>query len=60
MDFNAKNKAVQMINYVQESIDLRANDEHVMVLMGNDFTFMNAYANYKQLEKLIKVGNAIQ
>ena len=60
MDFNAKNKAVQMINYAQESIDLRANDEHVMVLMGNDFTFMNAYSNYKQLEKLIKVGNAIQ
>ena len=49
-----------MINYVQDSIDLRANDEHVMVLMGNEFTFLNAHANYNQLEKLIKVGNAIQ
>ena len=30
-----------------------------MVLMGDDFTFMNAYANFDQLEKLIQVGNEI-
>jgi hypothetical protein len=35
-----------MINYVQETIDWRANDENMMVLMGDDFTYMNAYANY--------------
>jgi len=43
MDYNAKKKATKMINYVQETIDMRANDEHMMILMGDDFTFMNAY-----------------
>jgi len=43
MDYNGKVKAVKMINYAQEMIDMRANDEHVMILMGDDFTFMNAY-----------------
>lgn len=60
MDYNAKIKATTMINYAQEMIDMRANDEHVMVLMGDDFTFMNAYQNFNALEKLIRVGNAIQ
>jgi len=41
-------------------IDMRANDEHVMILMGDDFTFMNAYQNYNELEKLIRIGNDIQ
>ena len=49
-----------MINYVQETIDMRVNNEHMMILMGDDFAFMNAYQNYNQLEKLIKIGNAVQ
>ena len=53
MDYNGKVKAVKMINYVQETIDMRVNNEHMMILMGDDFAYMNAYQNYNQLEKLI-------
>ena len=60
MDYNAQEKAVKMINYVQETIDYRQNTENMMVLMGDDFAFMNAYQNYNQLETLIRVGNEIQ
>jgi len=43
MDYNAKKKAVQLINYVQETTDWHANDENMMVLMGDDFAYMNAF-----------------
>ena len=47
MDYNGKAKATSMINYAQELINARANDENVMILMGDDFTFMNAQQNYQ-------------
>jgi len=43
-----------MINYAQEMIEMRENEENVMILMGDDFTFMNAYTNFLNIEKLIK------
>lgn len=60
MDYNAKEKATAIINYAQDMIAMRANDENVMVLMGGDFTFMNAYQNFNELDKIIRICNQVQ
>jgi len=39
---------------------MRANDGNVMILMGGDFTYMNAYSSYNQLMKIINICNQVQ
>ena len=39
---------------------MRANDGNVMILMGGDFTYMNAYSSYNQLNKIINICNQVQ
>ncbi len=39
---------------------MRANNENVMILMGGDFTFMNAFQNFNELEKIIEICNKVQ
>ena len=60
MNYNAKSKATQIINYAQDMIELRANDHNVMILMGGDFTFMNAYQSFSELQKIITICNQVQ
>ena len=35
----------------------QANDANVMFVFGDDFSFMNAYANFDQIRKTLKMGN---
>ena len=37
-----------------------ANDENVMILMGGDFFYKNAYLNFKDLLKVIEMCNKVQ
>ena len=46
MDYNSMEKATDIINYAQDMVAMRANDGNVMILMGGDFTYMNAYSSY--------------
>lgn len=52
-DFNAVEKSLQLF---QEVKDWRAcyKTNHVMIPMGADFTFTNAYQNYHQMDQIIK------
>jgi hypothetical protein len=45
-DMNSKVKCVELINYSQTMIDTRTNDENIMLLMGDDFAFGNAYISF--------------
>lgn len=35
----------------------QSNDENVMFVFGDDFSFMNAYANFEQIRKTVKMCN---
>lgn len=36
-----------MINYVQNSTSWYASKEHVLILLGDDFAYMNGYEAFK-------------
>jgi hypothetical protein len=40
--------------------ELHPSDENIMILMGGDFSFMNAYTAFNELEKIVKDCNPLQ
>ena len=60
MQLNTHKKCTQLINLAQDMIATTANDENVMILMGGDFFYMNAYQNFNELLKVIEVCNKVQ
>lgn len=52
-----KEKVSKLLNQAQELSNGQSNDENVMFVFGDDFSFMNAYANFDQIRKTIKMGN---
>ena len=46
-----------LIAIAQESQYFMTGDSHIMIMMGDDFTFMNAAQNYKEMDKLIYYVN---
>lgn len=59
-DFNARTKAHRMINYVQNSTLWYASKEHVLVLLGDDFAYMNGFEAFKEVDALIEICNKYQ
>jgi hypothetical protein len=43
-NYNADAKAVQLINHVTDVLATQKNTQNVLLMWGNDFTFMNAGA----------------
>lgn len=59
-NYNIKHKCHYLINYVQNSTKWYASKENVLVMLGDDFAYMNGYANFQQVDKLIEDCNKIQ
>lgn len=56
-DFNARHKANHMVNYVQNSTKWYASKEHVLVLLGDDFAYMNGQEAFKEVDQMIEICN---
>lgn len=46
-----------MINYVQNSTKWYSSQEHVLVLLGDDFAYMNGYEAFKNTDLLVEICN---
>jgi len=56
-DFNARHKANHMVNYVQNSTKWYASKENVLVLLGDDFAYMNGQEAFKEVDQMIEICN---
>ncbi|CAH8875835.1 unnamed protein product [Trichobilharzia szidati] len=57
--YNVKSRVDEFLNYIN-TISKAFKTNHVMVLMGCDFTYENANINYKNMDKLIAYTNQRQ
>jgi len=55
--YNAPSKATDIINFAQETANSQANDENIMILVGDNFFFQNADIGYTQVRQIIEQGN---
>ncbi|CAI2734863.1 unnamed protein product [Schistosoma spindalis] len=58
-EYNVDSIVKKFIKYVQ-TISTAFKTNHIMILMGCDFTYENAHFNYNNMDKLIKYVNAEQ
>ncbi|KAF7254845.1 hypothetical protein EG68_08829 [Paragonimus skrjabini miyazakii] len=58
-DYNVEERVAQFLSYINQVKNAFATN-HIMVLMGCDFTYENANANFKNMDKLIKYVNKLQ
>lgn len=49
--------ASRLINEVQGAANATASNENVIYLMGDDFCYMNAYATFDNVERIIDAAN---
>ena len=57
--YNTEYKITEFINDVIETALYHMNKENIMILWGDDFTFMNAHQQYGNLEAAIKLANKL-
>lgn len=55
-DYNAPDKSIKFMNYIQDQAALY-NSNHIMIPMGCEFSYENAGANYRDMERQIKYIN---
>ena len=55
-DFNAPDKSIKLINYINELADLY-NSTDIMLPMGCDFTYENAKSNFNNMDMQMKYIN---
>ncbi|KAH8410107.1 hypothetical protein KR009_006064, partial [Drosophila setifemur] len=58
-DNNVKSRVDDFINYASD-LAKKYRSNHIMVPMGDDFQYENAYMNYNNMDKLIKYVNERQ
>lgn len=49
-----------MINYVQNMTKWYASKENYLVLLGDDFAYMNGFEAFKEVDQLIEICNKYQ
>jgi len=59
-NYNKDLKCMQIVNYTQSVANGQRNDENVMILLGDDFSHSNAYATFKNTDKMIQIANECQ
>jgi hypothetical protein len=55
--FNGREKVVTLVNHVQEISRYYPNKENLLVMIGDDFGYMDAFDNFKQADLLIDLCN---
>ncbi|XP_063225355.1 lysosomal alpha-mannosidase-like [Bacillus rossius redtenbacheri] len=58
-DYNVDEKVSKFLEFINEVAEAYTTD-HIMLTMGQDFTYQSAHMNYKNMDKLIKYVNALQ
>lgn len=56
-EYNAKRKAVSMINHVQSMTKMYPAKQNIAVLVGDDFAFLDAFDNFQTIDKFIDLAN---
>lgn len=49
-DYNGDLRMVEMVNYINEQADGSASDENIMILIGDDFSYANAYESFHEFD----------
>lgn len=56
-DYNGDLKIVEMVNYIHMQVNGSASDENIMILIGDDFAYANAYESFHELDQIIALVN---
>jgi len=59
-NYNGEERAAKLINHVTEVLSQQKSKKNVMILWGDDFSFQNAKAQYKNLELAMELANNYQ
>jgi len=60
MEFNGAAFASRLVNWVQKSIKMYQSKQNLLMVVGDDFSFMNGYNSFTQIDKMIELGNKYQ